>query len=97
MNHPIPETDPPDVPIVGAGLSAVALKERCPGQHFWPADLDYNGQCVTVTGSAATAVTLVPAMTDRAAHGTILQRLLTLRFGPIGEGVMRFGARGVLS
>jgi monooxygenase len=42
-------------------------------QH-WPKDLDYSGKQVVVIGSGATAVTLVPAMTDRAAHVTMLQR-----------------------
>lgn len=40
----------------------------------WPEDLDYTGKKVVVIGSGATAVTLVPAMTDRAAHVTMLQR-----------------------
>ena len=42
-------------------------------QH-WPEDLDYTGKRVVVIGSGATAVTLVPAMADRAAHVTMLQR-----------------------
>jgi cation diffusion facilitator CzcD-associated flavoprotein CzcO len=42
-------------------------------QH-WPEDLDYDGKRVVVIGSGATAVTLVPAMCDRAAHVTMLQR-----------------------
>jgi monooxygenase len=42
-------------------------------QH-WPEDLDYSGKRVVVIGSGATAVTLVPAMTDKAAHVTMLQR-----------------------
>ncbi|MGW5083236.1 flavin-containing monooxygenase [Micromonospora echinospora] len=42
-------------------------------QH-WPADLDYTGKRVVVIGSGATAVTLVPAMAERAAHVTMLQR-----------------------
>lgn len=42
-------------------------------QH-WPEDLDHGGQRVVVIGSGATAVTLVPAMADRAAHVTMLQR-----------------------
>ncbi|MBY8874937.1 NAD(P)/FAD-dependent oxidoreductase [Micromonospora sp. PLK6-60] len=42
-------------------------------QH-WPADLDHTGQRVVVIGSGATAVTLVPAMAERAAHVTMLQR-----------------------
>jgi monooxygenase len=45
-------------------------------QH-WPEDLDYRGKRVVVIGSGATAVTLVPAMTDRAAHVTMLQRTPT--------------------
>jgi len=42
-------------------------------QH-WPSDLIYTGKNVVVVGSGATAVTLVPAMTDKAAHVTLLQR-----------------------
>ena len=52
--------------------------ERFAGQivhpQHWPEDLDYTGKRVVVIGSGATAVTLVPAMTDRAAHVTMLQR-----------------------
>jgi cation diffusion facilitator CzcD-associated flavoprotein CzcO len=42
-------------------------------QH-WPEELDYTGQRVIVIGSGATAVTLVPAMAEKAAHVTMLQR-----------------------
>src|SRR6478609_12182921 len=42
--------------------------------QFWPTDLDYAGKRVVVIGSGATAVTLVPALTDKAAHVTMLQR-----------------------
>jgi cyclohexanone monooxygenase len=42
--------------------------------QFWPRDLDYTGKQVVVVGSGATAVTLVPAMADQAAHVTMLQR-----------------------
>ena len=42
-------------------------------QH-WPEDLDYAGKQVVVIGSGATAVTLVPAMAQRAALVTMLQR-----------------------
>ncbi|HLH14560.1 MAG TPA: NAD(P)/FAD-dependent oxidoreductase, partial [Solirubrobacteraceae bacterium] len=42
-------------------------------QH-WPADLDYAGKRVLVIGSGATAVTLVPALAERAQHVTMLQR-----------------------
>ena len=40
----------------------------------WPKDLDYAGKRVVVIGSGATAVTLVPAMAQTAAHVTMLQR-----------------------
>jgi len=40
----------------------------------WPAHLDYAGKKVVVIGSGATAITLIPAMADKAAHITMLQR-----------------------
>lgn len=42
-------------------------------QH-WPDDLDHTGARVVVIGSGATAMTLVPALAERAAHVTMLQR-----------------------
>jgi len=52
--------------------------ERFRGQiihpQLWPEDLDYDGKRVVVIGSGATAVTIVPAMAERAAHVTMLQR-----------------------
>jgi monooxygenase len=42
-------------------------------QH-WPENLDYSGKRVIIIGSGATAVTLAPAMSDTAAHVTMLQR-----------------------
>ena len=42
-------------------------------QH-WPQDLKYAGKQVVVVGSGATAVTLVPALAEEAAHVTMLQR-----------------------
>jgi monooxygenase len=42
--------------------------------QFWPQDLDYRRKQVVVVGSGATAVTLVPAMAEKAAHVTMLQR-----------------------
>ncbi len=56
-------------------------RERFRGQiihpQHWPENLDYRGKRVLVIGSGATAVTLVPAMTDTAAHVTMLQRTPT--------------------
>lgn len=42
-------------------------------QH-WTDDIDTEGRRVVVIGSGATAVTLVPALAERAAHVTMLQR-----------------------
>ncbi len=40
----------------------------------WPEDLDYAGKRVVVIGSGATAMTLITAMAQTAAHVTMLQR-----------------------
>jgi monooxygenase len=40
----------------------------------WPEDLDYQGKRVTVIGSGATAVTIIPVIARTAAHVTMLQR-----------------------
>jgi monooxygenase len=63
---------------------AAGYRPRWPGEEafagtivhpqHWPEGLDYAGRKVVVIGSGATAITLVPAMTDRAAHVTMLQR-----------------------
>lgn len=45
--------------------------------QFWPENLDYAGKKVVIIGSGATAITLVPNMTDKAAHVTMLQRTPT--------------------
>ena len=45
--------------------------------QFWPEDLDFTGKRVVVVGSGATAVTLVPALAETAAHVTMLQRTPT--------------------
>jgi monooxygenase len=45
--------------------------------QFWPEGFDYTGKRVAVIGSGATAVTIVPAMADNAAHVTMLQRTAT--------------------
>jgi cation diffusion facilitator CzcD-associated flavoprotein CzcO len=55
-----------------------AGRERFGGRivhpQSWPADLDWTGKRVVVIGSGATAVTLVPALAERAAQVTMLQR-----------------------
>lgn len=51
-----------------------SFKGRIVHPQKWPEDLDYAGKRIVVIGSGATAVTLVPAMAERAAHVTMLQR-----------------------
>ncbi len=53
---------------------AETFRGRVVHPQFWPEDLDWAGRRVVVIGSGATAVTLVPAMADEAAHVTMLQR-----------------------
>ena len=53
-------------------------EERFQGTMFhaqhWPEKLDYAGKRMVVIGSGATAVTIVPAAAQKAAHVTMLQR-----------------------
>jgi cation diffusion facilitator CzcD-associated flavoprotein CzcO len=59
--------------------------------QFWPEDLDYTGKKVVVVGSGATAVTIVPAMSDNAAKVTMLQRTPTWMFArPAKDGIANF-------
>jgi cation diffusion facilitator CzcD-associated flavoprotein CzcO len=53
---------------------AADFKGRIVHPQKWPHDLDYEGKRVVVIGSGATAVTLVPAMAEKATHVTMLQR-----------------------
>jgi cation diffusion facilitator CzcD-associated flavoprotein CzcO len=50
------------------------FKGRIVHPQKWSEDIDYAGKRVVVIGSGATAVTLVPAMAQTAAHVTMLQR-----------------------
>ena len=59
-------------------------------QH-WPEDLDYTGKKVVVIGSGATAVTLVPAMAEKAEQVVMLQRSPTYIVSMPGHD--RFAAR----
>jgi monooxygenase len=77
-----------------------AGRERFSGQiihpQHWPEDLDYAGKRVVVIGSGATAVTLVPAMAERAAHVTMLQRSPTYIISMPGEDPIAKAVRRVL-
>ncbi|TPN81097.1 SDR family NAD(P)-dependent oxidoreductase [Mesorhizobium sp. CU3] len=56
-------------------------------QH-WPQKLDWTGKRVTVIGSGATAVTLVPALAKAASHVTMLQRTPSYIVSVPGEDTM---------
>ncbi|HEU4944181.1 MAG TPA: NAD(P)/FAD-dependent oxidoreductase, partial [Solirubrobacterales bacterium] len=64
-------------------------------QH-WPEELDYAGKRVVVIGSGATAVTLVPAMAEQAAHVTMLQRSPTYIASMPAEDPIASGLRRLL-
>lgn len=64
-------------------------------QH-WPEDLDYSGKKVVVIGSGATAVTLLPSLSDRAAKVTMLQRSPTYLISASKYGKVAAVARKVL-
>jgi cation diffusion facilitator CzcD-associated flavoprotein CzcO len=62
----------------------------------WPADLDYRGKKVVVIGSGATAITLVPAMAEQAAHVTMLQRSPTYVVSRPSKDVIANALRRIL-
>ena len=64
-------------------------------QH-WSEDIEYAGKRVVVIGSGATAVTLVPALAERAAHVTMLQRSPTWMVALPSEDRIANGLRRVL-
>jgi cation diffusion facilitator CzcD-associated flavoprotein CzcO len=62
----------------------------------WPDDLDYANKRMVVIGSGATAVTLVPALAERAAHVTMLQRSPTYVVARPSEDALANWLRGHL-
>jgi cation diffusion facilitator CzcD-associated flavoprotein CzcO len=75
-------------------------EDRFPGPivhpQQWPENLDYDGKQVVVIGSGATAVTLLPAMAERAGHVTMVQRSPTYilplpSVDPIARALRRVG------
>jgi cation diffusion facilitator CzcD-associated flavoprotein CzcO len=64
-------------------------------QH-WPEDLDYAGKRVVVIGSGATAVTMVPALAEKAAQVTMLQRSPSYIVSmPSRDPIARWAARAL--
>ena len=62
----------------------------------WTPDVEYAGKRVVVIGSGATAVTLVPAMAEEAAHVTMLQRSPSWIIALPGQDPIANGLRRVL-
>ncbi len=60
-----------------AGFDFSEFEGQVVHPQFWPQDLDYSGKKVVVIGSGATAVTIVPAMSDKVENITMLQRTPT--------------------
>ena len=70
------------------GFELGAFEGEVVHPQFWPEDLSYEGKHVVVIGSGATAVTIVPAMADKAAKVTMLQRTPTWMFSrPARDGL----------
>ena len=66
----------------------------------WPDGLDYAGKRLVVIGSGATAVSMIPSLTEKAAHVTMLQRtpsyMMSLqRVQPVFNGVRKVLPRRV--
>jgi monooxygenase len=74
--------------------------ERFQGQivhpQFWTDDTEYAGKRVIVIGSGATAVTLVPALAEQAAHVTMLQRSPSYVVSLPAEDNLALGLRRIL-
>ncbi|MFZ1179397.1 MAG: NAD(P)/FAD-dependent oxidoreductase, partial [Mycobacterium sp.] len=64
-------------------------------QH-WPEDLDYTGKKIVVIGSGATAVTLIPSLSERAGKVTMLQRSPTYLISASKYGKIAAVARKLL-
>ena len=74
-----------------AGFDFSAFEGQVIHPQFWPQDLDYAGKKVVVVGSGATAVTIVPAMSEQAAKVTMLQRTPTWMFSrPAKDALANF-------
>lgn len=60
-------------PVI-AGLDNPDFKGQVIHPQFWPEHLDYKDKHVVIVGSGATAITLLPAMSQLAASVTMVQR-----------------------
>lgn len=77
-----------------------AFKGTIVHPQAWPQDLDYTGRRVVVIGSGATAISLIPALADKASGVTMLQRSPTFllsasRVNPLLEVIRKLFPRKV--
>jgi cation diffusion facilitator CzcD-associated flavoprotein CzcO len=78
----------PEFPGIGQFSGDVAHPQ------FWPESLDYSGKRVVVIGSGATAVSMIPSLTEKAGHVTMLQRSPTYmlsmpRINPLVQAIRK--------
>ncbi|MEJ7892711.1 MAG: NAD(P)/FAD-dependent oxidoreductase [Solirubrobacteraceae bacterium] len=85
-----------ETPYTPDFAGADRFRGRVVHPQFWSDDIDYAGKRVVVIGSGATAMTLVPAMTDKAEHVTMLQRSPTYVASLPAEDPIAIGLRRVL-
>ena len=72
------------LPAVIPGIESFTGKVVRP--QFWPKDLNYAGKDIVVIGSGATAITLLPALSETASHVTMLQAVTYLPIiPPLGQ------------
>jgi cation diffusion facilitator CzcD-associated flavoprotein CzcO len=62
--------------------------------QLWPDGFDYTGKRLVVIGSGATAVSMIPSLTEQAAHVTMLQRtpsymLTAVKVEPTANAIRR--------
>ncbi len=85
-----------DAPFDAGFAGREAFRGRIVHPQFWPEDLDYTDKRVVVIGSGATAVTIVPAMAEKAAQVTMLQRTPTWMGSRPAKDALANWLRGIL-
>jgi cation diffusion facilitator CzcD-associated flavoprotein CzcO len=63
-----------DTPLQTSIPGIDSFKGQVLHPQFWPQDLDYTDKNIAVIGSGATAITLIPALAEKAKKVTMVQR-----------------------
>lgn len=83
-----------DTPLSTVIPGIDSFKGQVVHPQFWPKDLDYANKDVTIIGSGATAVTLLPVIAEQARNVTMLQRSPSyLLSQPSEDGMEKFARR----